>query len=61
MTTFMLARYRWKSAGFRFADRPSRMMTLNIVDAFLIGIVLVHGTVSDAPPPPAPCWLRGWQ
>ena len=59
MTAFVLRWYRWKSAGFRFARRPSRMMTPSMVDAFLIGTVPVHGIVSDAPPPP--CLHLGWQ
>ena len=58
MTAFMFGWYRWKSAGFRFAHRPSLMMTLSMVDAFLIGRVPVHGTVSNAPPP---YLRRGWQ
>ena len=52
MTAFMFGWYRWKSAGFKFARRPSHMMTLSMVDVFLIGTVPVHGTVLDAPPPP---------
>ena len=57
MTAFMFGWYRWKSAGFRFARRLSRMMTLSMVDAFLIGTVPVHGTLSDPPPP---CLHLGW-
>ena len=52
MTAFMFGWCRWKSQGFRFARRPSRMMTLSMVDVFLIGTVPVHGTVFGAPPPP---------
>ena len=36
----------------KFAHKPSRKMLLGMVDAFVIGTLLVHGTVSDAPPPP---------
>ena len=57
MTAFMFGWYRWKTAGFRFAHRPSRKMTLSMVDAFLIGTVPVHGTVSSALPPLRSPWV----
>ena len=51
MLAFLFSGYKWKSAGYGFVHRPSRKMTLSMVDAFLIGFVLVHGP-SACPPPP---------
>ena len=49
---------RWRTAGFGFAHKPSRKMTLNMVDVFLMGTVPVHGTVSSPPPsPPLSPWV----
>ena len=58
MTAFMFGCYRWKTAGYKFAHKPSRKMTLSMMDTFSISLVLVHGPPSPPPPPDYP--LR-WQ